>query len=84
MKLNLMKSFFFFALLMTISLYGLGQNRGVLIGVITDMSTGSSLPGATIIIAGTNQGTITGIEGDYTLTNIPEGSNKIVFSFVSY
>jgi TonB-dependent receptor len=73
-----------FVLIMIFGLSSFGQRKGVLKGVITDKSTGSSLPGATIIIAGTNQGTITGLEGDYTLTNIPEGSNKIVFSFISY
>lgn len=60
------------------------QNKGVLKGVITDKNTGSSLPGATIFVNGTNNGTITNVEGEYTLSNVPAGKSTIVFSFVSY
>lgn len=84
MNSNLIKPFFLFALLITINIYGSGQSSGTLKGVIMDNATGSSLPGATVVIAGTNNGASTNVEGEYTLTNIPAGTNTIVFSFVSY
>jgi len=70
--------------LMTCAFHQSYGQKGVLKGVVTDKITGSSLPFATIIIAGTNNGSITNLDGEYTLTNIPTGKSTIVFSFVSY
>lgn len=42
---------------------------------------GESLPGVTVIIKGTNEGTITDIDGKYTLGNVP-AYGTLVFSFV--
>ena len=42
---------------------------------------GEPVIGASIIIVGTNRGTITGIDGSFTLTP-PEGSKQIKVSFV--
>ncbi|WP_338814581.1 TonB-dependent receptor [Bernardetia sp. Wsw4-3y2] len=50
-------------------------------GTVT--SEEGSLPGATIQIKGTTQGTQTDMEGKYTLT-VPEGSDVLVFSFVGF
>ena len=49
-------------------------------GRVTD-DNGEPLPGVTIIIKGTSQGTISDFEGNYTMTNIPAGS-ILQFSFV--
>lgn len=42
---------------------------------------GNPLPGVTVIIKGTNQGTITDTEGLYSLQNVPNNA-VLVFSFV--
>jgi TonB-linked SusC/RagA family outer membrane protein len=55
------------------------QQRAVS-GMITD-SNGQPLPGVTVVVKGTTQGTVTGANGNYTLTNIPEDAT-LVFSFV--
>ncbi|SHF20754.1 TonB-linked outer membrane protein, SusC/RagA family [Mariniphaga anaerophila] len=39
------------------------------------------LPGVTVVIKGTTQGTITDADGEYTLANVPDGAT-LVFSFV--
>ncbi|WP_340105984.1 SusC/RagA family TonB-linked outer membrane protein [Rhodohalobacter sp. 8-1] len=52
-------------------------------GRVTDADTGDPLPGVTIIVPGTNMGTNSGINGEYTLT-VPEGTETLVFSFVGY
>ncbi len=44
-------------------------------------SSGQPLPGVSIIIAGTTQGTVTNSEGKYSLSNIPNGAT-LQFSFV--
>uniref|UniRef100_UPI0032177BC2 TonB-dependent receptor n=1 Tax=uncultured Draconibacterium sp. TaxID=1573823 RepID=UPI0032177BC2 len=49
-------------------------------GIVTD-NAGDPLPGVTILIKGTTNGTVTNIDGKYTLTNLPEGAT-LVFSFV--
>jgi TonB-dependent SusC/RagA subfamily outer membrane receptor len=49
-------------------------------GTVTD-ETGEPLPGVTVVIKGTTQGTVTNAEGNYSLSNIPEEAT-LVFSFV--
>ena len=49
-------------------------------GTVTDQS-GQPLPGVTVILKGTTQGTITDVDGKYTLPNVPDEA-ILVFSFV--
>ncbi|MDD4192935.1 MAG: carboxypeptidase-like regulatory domain-containing protein [Mangrovibacterium sp.] len=49
-------------------------------GKVTD-SSGNPLPGVTVIVKGTIQGTITDADGNYSLVDIP-GNSTLVFSFV--
>lgn len=52
-------------------------------GTVTDAETGESLPGVSVVIAGTTIGTSTDIDGNFNLT-VPEGSTTLVLSFVGY
>lgn len=58
----------------------MAQQQKSVSGKVTD-SGGSPLPGVTVIIKGTTQGTVTNADGNYSLTNIPEDAT-LVFSFV--
>lgn len=49
-------------------------------GIITD-ENGISLPGVTVLVKGTTNGTITDVDGNYTLSNIPAEAT-LVYSFV--
>lgn len=69
--------FFVILGLLGTSLYA--QDRRVT-GTVTDMMDGSSLPGVTIRVKGTNIGTITDNNGRYEI-NVPEGG-VLVFSFI--
>ncbi len=60
-----------------------GQQSLIIKGKVTDASTGESLPGVNIAVAGTAIGTTTNIEGEYTL-NVPNESSTIEFSFVGF
>lgn len=51
-------------------------------GTVTSATDGTPLPGLSIIIKGTSQGTITNSEGKYTI-NTPEDAT-LVFSFVGF
>lgn len=56
------------------------QQAGTVAGRVTD-SSGEPLPGVTVIIKGTTQGTITDFDGNYTISNVP-AAGTLVFSFV--
>lgn len=49
-------------------------------GKVVD-STGGSLPGVSVVVKGTTNGTITDVDGKYSLSNVPENS-VLQFSFV--
>jgi TonB-linked SusC/RagA family outer membrane protein len=49
-------------------------------GKVTD-SSGQPLPGVSIVVKGTTQGTVTNANGEYILTNLPPDAT-LVFSFV--
>ena len=52
-------------------------------GKITDAATGESLPGANIVLKGTNIGTATNSEGNYTL-NVSSLQDTLVISYIGY
>ncbi len=56
------------------------QQQKSVTGKVVD-STGSPLPGVTVIVKGTTNGTITDIDGNYTVVKIPDNST-LQFSFV--
>ena len=56
------------------------QQQKTVSGKVTDTS-GSPLPGVTLVIKGTTQGTITNANGEYSLSDIPAGAT-LQFSFV--
>ncbi|WP_289053210.1 SusC/RagA family TonB-linked outer membrane protein [Carboxylicivirga marina] len=51
-------------------------------GTVTDVN-GEPLPGVTVSIEGTTTGTITGIDGTYSLQNVEEGS-VLLYSFIGF
>lgn len=57
-----------------------GAQQAAIRGTVTS-ETGEPLPGVTVVVKGTTQGTVTDTNGEYTLGNIPEGA-ILVFSFV--
>ena len=46
-------------------------------------NNGESIPGATVHIKGTTDGTITDMEGHYSIANIPENAH-LIFTFIGY
>jgi TonB-linked SusC/RagA family outer membrane protein len=58
----------------------LPQQQRTVSGKVTD-SSGQPLPGATVVVKGTTQGTVTNADGEYSLSNIPDDAT-LVFSFV--
>ena len=56
------------------------QQQKTVSGTVTD-NTGQPLPGVTVVVKGTTQGTVTGSDGRYTLGNIADNAT-LEFSFV--
>ena len=56
------------------------QTPNMVSGKVTD-SGGQPLPGVTVVVKGTTQGTVTNADGEYSISNIPEYAT-LRFSFV--
>lgn len=56
------------------------QSQQTITGRVTG-EDGVAIPGATIVVKGTTVGTVSDIDGNFTLTNVPDNAT-IVFSFV--
>ncbi len=50
-------------------------------GTVTDSEDGSPIPGVSIIVKGTTIGTVTDVNGKYSLA-VPQDANELLFSFV--
>ncbi|WP_299581975.1 TonB-dependent receptor [uncultured Sunxiuqinia sp.] len=58
----------------------LSQQIKTVTGKVTD-SSGEALPGVTVLVKGTTQGTVTDFDGNYTISEVPTGGT-LIFSFV--
>lgn len=61
-----------------------GQPTCTLTGTIKDKRTGTPLVGANVIIKGSLLGGATGPNGFYKISNIPQGEQTIVVSYIGY
>ncbi len=77
MKSRVMKTFLT-GMFILFSAYMYAQVR--ISGTVKD-NTGELLPGVSILVKGTTQGTVTNIDGNYSVS-VPEGRSVLVFSFV--
>lgn len=68
------------ALLIATAAWG---QRGTVTGVVSDRQSGETLPGASVVIQGTTTGTVTDIDGEFTLP-VPAGEVTLVGSFLGY
>jgi len=60
-----------------------GYSQTTISGVVTDASSNETLIGANVLVQGTSIGTITDIDGSYSL-NVPAGSNVLEVSYAGY
>lgn len=67
--------------LFSISLCGFSQQKITIKGVVTEMKTGDPAIGATVLVKGTTVGTVTDIDGNYTLDNVSSNAT-LEFSYI--
>jgi TonB-linked SusC/RagA family outer membrane protein len=60
---------------------GLWAQERVVSGRVTDAEDGLGLPGVNVVLEGTTNGTVTNVDGNYSLT-LPSGEGTLVFTFV--
>lgn len=79
MNQTIMKVFYVLILLVSINSVVLAQQKSVT-GTVTDSSS-EPLPGVTVVVKGTTKGTVTDINGAFTLS-VPEKGEALVFSYI--
>ncbi|PSL07170.1 SusC/RagA family TonB-linked outer membrane protein [Cecembia rubra] len=70
------------SLLLSFSIMVQAQQPIQISGKVTDENTGESIPGVNILVMGTNKGTATDIDGNYSLT--ANQGDRLRFSFIGY
>ena len=78
-----MKKYLLFLLLILGSVIQLSAQRQVT-GQVKESEKGESLPGVSVILRGTSTGTVTDIDGKYTIMVTETGAPELVFSFVGF
>ena len=76
-KIAILMMFLFLGLLSTTNIVA---QQGTVRGTVSETS-GETIIGANVMIKGTNRGTVTDIDGNFSLTNLNEG-DVLVFSFI--
>lgn len=61
-----------------------GSDAGVLSGTVTDKADGKPIVGATVNIPDIRYGSITDVNGHYTLNNLPKGIYLVQVSYLGY
>jgi len=80
-----MKRFFLFFILLNVSFYCYSQNYNQVIrGIVIDVDSKMTIPGASVQIANTKVGTTTDSTGYFKISNIPIGRFTLLVSFVGY
>lgn len=71
----------FMLMLLFIPIFSFAQQQIKVSGNVTEQKTGYPAIGVTVMVKGTTTGTVTDIDGNYTLDNVP-GNGTIVFSYI--
>ncbi|WP_255584545.1 TonB-dependent receptor plug domain-containing protein [Zunongwangia sp. SCSIO 43204] len=73
---------FFFILMMMLGMSSFAQSQELITGMVTSEVDGMPLPGVNVIIQGTSTGTVTDIDGNYSIE--ASENDVLVFSFIGF
>ena len=68
---------------MSASMVAIAQSQKTVTGTVLSSDDNTPLPGATVIVKGTNNGTSTDFDGKFTLA-VEEGATTLVVSYIGY
>ncbi len=60
------------------------SQTGIISGTVVDKTTGEPLPGANVMIAGTNIGAAATLSGEFTMLRVPVGFHTLRISYIGY
>jgi len=69
---------------LVLQVFAQSATTGKIYGVVTDKDTGSPLPGANVLVVGTNKGAATDMNGRYLILNVPAGVYTLRCQFIGY
>ena len=58
--------------------------QDVISGTVVSADDGETLPGVNVVVVGTEVGTVTNTDGEYTLEGVPASADSVQFSFVGF
>lgn len=71
-------------ILLMLPTFGVTSTSGKISGEVIDAETGNPIEGATVRINGTSHATMTDLDGEFYIINMPSGKYNVVISFVGY
>jgi TonB-dependent starch-binding outer membrane protein SusC len=80
-KVNFLKGALLLLLFAASSSFALAQRT--ISGLVTDQANGETLIGASVVVTGTTKGTLTDVDGKYSL-DVPTDAKSLTFSFTGY
>ncbi len=60
------------------------QSYGKITGIVVDAETGEPLPGANVLVEGTNLGASTDLDGTYIILRVPPGTYTLSVEYIGY
>lgn len=81
--INTLRVFFMFVFSCSVTL-AIAQKEGKILGIVRDAKTQEPLIGATVQLEGTGIGTITDLDGRYSISNIPPKTYNVKAALLSY
>ncbi|MBR8535330.1 SusC/RagA family TonB-linked outer membrane protein [Carboxylicivirga sediminis] len=69
------------SLILFVGLNAMFAQTTTITGLVTDSESGEPMPGVSVVVRGTTIGTVTNVDGNYTLS-VPDDATNLLFSFV--
>lgn len=73
-----------FPFVLYLNSYAFAAGEGTVQGYVRDSQTHSVLPGANVLVVGTSLGASTGLDGHFTIADVPSGIHKIRVTYIGY
>ncbi|WP_430815042.1 SusC/RagA family TonB-linked outer membrane protein [Carboxylicivirga sp. RSCT41] len=69
------------SLILFVGLNAMFAQTTTITGLVTDSESGDPMPGVSVVVRGTTIGTVTNVDGNYSLS-VPDDATNLLFSFV--